>query len=99
MVKNLPANARDTGELGLIPRSGRSPGGGSGNSLQYSCWKLPGTEEPGGRQCWCHKHDSMHLSRIVHRSSHYIFQSIAKLYFLKTELSDGSNPITGYCIR
>ena len=51
VVKNLPANARDTGELGLIPRSGRSPGGGSGNSLQYSCWKLPRTEKPGGRQC------------------------------------------------
>ena len=47
MVKNLPANARDTGELGLIPRSGRSPGGGSGNSLQSSCWKHPRTEEPG----------------------------------------------------
>ena len=50
VVKNLPANARDTGELGLIPRSGRSPGGGSGNSLQYSCWKHPRTEEPGGLQ-------------------------------------------------
>ena len=51
VAKNLPASAGDTGELGLIPRSGRSPGGGSGNSLQYSCWKLPRTEKPGGRQC------------------------------------------------
>ena len=34
MVKNLPANARDAG---LIPGSGRSPGGGNGNPLQYSC--------------------------------------------------------------
>ena len=50
VVKNLRANASNTGELGLIPRSGRSPGGGSGNSLQYSCWKLPRTEEPGGLQ-------------------------------------------------
>ena len=33
VVKNLPANAGDTG---LISGSGRSPGGGNGNSLQYS---------------------------------------------------------------
>ena len=37
MVKNLPANAGDTGDMGLIPGSGRSPGGGNGNLLQYSC--------------------------------------------------------------
>ena len=37
MVKNPPANAGDTGNVGLIPGSGRSPGGGHGNSLQYSC--------------------------------------------------------------
>ena len=34
MVKNLPANAED---VGLIPGSGRSPGEGNGNPLQYSC--------------------------------------------------------------
>ena len=37
MVKNLPANAGDTRDVGLIPRLGRSPGIGNGNSLQYSC--------------------------------------------------------------
>ena len=31
MVKNLPANGEDAGDLGLIPESGRSPGGGNGN--------------------------------------------------------------------
>ena len=36
MVKNLPAN---TGDAGLIPGLGRSPGGGNGNPLQYSCPK------------------------------------------------------------
>ena len=36
MVKNLPANAGDTGDAGLIPGSGRSPGGGHGKPLQYS---------------------------------------------------------------
>ena len=36
VVKNLCANA---GDVGLIPRSGRSPGEGNGNQLQYSCWE------------------------------------------------------------
>ena len=39
MVKNLPANSGDTGDSGLIPGSGISPGEGNGNPLQYSCLK------------------------------------------------------------
>ena len=38
MVKNPPANA---GDLGLIPGSGRSPGGRNGNPLQYFCLENP----------------------------------------------------------
>ena len=41
MVKNPPANARDARDSDLIPESGRSPGGGHGNSLQYSCLENP----------------------------------------------------------
>ena len=37
MVKNPPANAEDTRDEGSIPGSGRSPGEGKGNLLQYSC--------------------------------------------------------------
>ena len=37
MVKNLPANAGDARDAGLIPGSGRSPGEGNGNPLQYPC--------------------------------------------------------------
>ena len=37
VVKNSPANAGDLRDVGLIPGSGRSPGGGHSNSLQYSC--------------------------------------------------------------
>ena len=44
-VKNPPANA---GDLSLIPGSGKSPGEGNGNTLQYSCWRIPWTEKPGG---------------------------------------------------
>ena len=41
MVKNLPANAGDIRNVGFIPGSGRSPGGGNGNPLQYSCLENP----------------------------------------------------------
>ena len=41
MVKNPSANAGDVGNTGLIPGWGRSPGGKSGNPLQYSCWGNP----------------------------------------------------------
>ena len=37
LVKNLPANARDIRDAGLIPGLGRSPGGVHSNPLQYSC--------------------------------------------------------------
>ena len=48
MVKNLPVNA---GGAHLIPGSGRSPGEGNGNPLQYSCLSsIPWTEEPDGLQ-------------------------------------------------
>ena len=36
-VKKLPANARDAGDAGPVPGLGRSPGGGHGNPLHYSC--------------------------------------------------------------
>ena len=41
MVKNLLASAGDTRDVGSIPGSGRSPGGGCGNPLQYSCLENP----------------------------------------------------------
>ena len=41
MVKNPPADAGDVRDTGLMPGSGRSPGGGHGNSLQYSCLENP----------------------------------------------------------
>ena len=37
MLKNPPASAGDTRNLGSVPGLGRSPGGGNGNPLQYSC--------------------------------------------------------------
>ena len=49
-VKNLPASAGDAAEVSSIPGLGISPRKGNGNSLQYSCLKIPWTEEPGGLQ-------------------------------------------------
>ena len=47
VVKNLPANAGDIRDTGLIPGSGRSTGGGHGNPFQYSC-----LENPTDREVW-----------------------------------------------
>ena len=56
MVKNLPANAGDVREVGSIPGSGRSPGGGHGNPLQYSCLEnLLEQRSLAGYNPWGHK--------------------------------------------
>ena len=47
VIKNQPANAGDIRDLGLIPGSVRSPGGGNGNPLQYF-----GLENPVDRGSW-----------------------------------------------
>ena len=56
-VTNLPANAGDTGDAGLIPWLRRSPGEGNGNPLQYSCLEkshkqrnLAGYSPEGGKE-------------------------------------------------
>ena len=41
VVKDLPVNAGDFRDVGLIPGSGRFPGGGHGSPLQYSCLENP----------------------------------------------------------
>ena len=59
VVKNSPANAGDVRDTGSIPESGRSPGKGNGNPLQYSFPENPWTEEPGRLQ-------SIELQRVGH---------------------------------
>ena len=46
--KNPPVSAGAIEEVGSIPGSGRSSVEGKGHPLQYSCWVIPWTEEPGG---------------------------------------------------
>ena len=59
MVKNLPANAGEARDLGLIPGLERSTGIGNDNPFQYSCWKIPWKEGPGRLQ-------SMRSQRVRH---------------------------------
>ena len=62
LVKNPPSNAGDVRDAGSIPGSGRSPGEGNGNPLQYLAWRIPWTEEPGRLQ-------SMGLQRVRHATT------------------------------
>ena len=76
VVKNLSANAGDIRGASLIPWSGRSPGEGHGNPLQFLAWKIPWTEEPGG--LW-----STGPQRVGHNRSnlaHAVSVSRASLY-------------------
>ena len=60
MVKNLPASAGDIRDKGSIPRLGKSPEGGHGNPLWYSCLENP--MDRGAWQATVHR---------VHRVGHY----------------------------
>ena len=53
MVKNLPAIAGDIRDVSLISESGRSPGGGHGNPVQYPCLE--------------NSHEQRSLGAVVHR--------------------------------
>ena len=60
MIKNLPANERVARDVGLIPGSGRSPGGGHGNPLHYSWLKNPyGQRNLASPSPWGHKESDM----------------------------------------
>ena len=48
VVKTPPANAGEERDVGSIPGSGRSPGGGHVTHSSILAWKVPWTEEPGG---------------------------------------------------
>ena len=74
VVKNPPANAGDVRDTVLTPGLGRSPGGGNGNPLQYSCWENPmdrRTEEAGG----LHSIGSQSQTRVKQLSTHATWPS------------------------
>ena len=89
VVKNLLANAGDAGDMGLIPRSERSPGGGNGNPLQYYC-----LENSMDRGVW-QAIQSMGSQTIEHyctnTTAHYSYSAISAhmLYAVVTEVVMG----------
>ena len=74
VVRNLPANAGDTGEPGLIPKSARSSGGGNGNPLQDSCLGNP--IDTGAWRATVQSHSQTWLS--MHLYAHDTFQNYMK---------------------
>ena len=73
VVKNPPASSGDPGDGVSIPGSERSSGVGSGNPLQYSCQKIPRTEEPGRLQSMGSQrvgHDRVHACARTHTHTH-----------------------------
>ena len=69
MVKNPPASAGDTVDVGSIPGSGRSPGEGNGNPFQYSCLGDSMEEEPGRlHSTWGHKESN--ATEYAHSCTH-----------------------------
>ena len=50
MVRNPSASAGDVRDVGSIPESGRSPGGGNATHSSILAWSVPWIEEPGGLQ-------------------------------------------------
>ena len=78
-VKNPPAKAEGIKDVSLMPESGMSPGGGNGNSLQYSYLGNPthGQKSLAGDRAWSHKESDM-----TEQPNTYTQQSF-KLYFIQ----------------
>ena len=74
MVKNPPANSGDARDVGSIPGSGRSPGDGNGNPLQYSCLGNP-TDR--GAQ-WAAVHRVAESDVTEHTNTHNLAKSALK---------------------
>ena len=68
MVKNPSAKAGDARDVGSIPGSGRFPGGGHGNPLQYSCLKNP--MDRGAWRATGHRVEKVHTHTHTHTHTH-----------------------------
>ena len=96
MVKNPPANA---GEVGSVPRWGRSPGEGNGNPFQHSCLGNPWTEEPGGlwsmesqrvREDFVTKYQSYHNVNVFEKYHYISFTQSRDFLLLQDTLYAGN---------
>ena len=86
MVRNLPANVRDARDSGLVPGSGRSPGGGNGNPLQYSCLVPVGLQSMGSQRVispFLSYFDSLLISKISYQVV-FSIRNLQELCFLSS---------------
>ena len=88
MPIDLPSSAYNAGDPGSIPGSGRSPGEGNGNALQYSTWKVPLMEEPGNLQ-------SMGSQRVGQTEQLHFLSFFPLLMFSLSFLAFPSWPLVG----
>ena len=73
-VKNSPASAGNLRDVGSIPGSGRSPGEGHGNPLQYFCLEHPhGQRSLAGYSPWGHKESDTTKQLSIAQHSMYIY--------------------------
>ena len=77
MVKNPPDSVGDVGDMGLISVSGRSPEGGNGNPLQYSC-----LENPMDRGTWW---ATVHGIRKSHTTEYGMTHNMYDTYYITCE--------------
>ena len=70
VVENPPGKAGDTGDVGSIPGMGRSPGGGSGDPLQYSCLENPLDRGAGWATVHGVKKSYTYIYIHIHRHTH-----------------------------
>ena len=78
MVKNPPANVGDTGDAGSIPGSGRSPGVGNGNLLQYSY--LGNTMDRGAWQATVHGSQRVGHDLVTKQQQQIYFTTLTFFY-------------------
>ena len=91
-VKNLPAGAGDTRDVGSVPGSGRSPGGGDGNPFEYSC-----LENPINKGAWgatVHSVAELNMTEHAHMQlweSHFISLNF-RVFFVKWDANNNNLP-------
>ena len=88
VVNNPPANAGDKRDMGLIPKSRRSPGGGHGNPLQHSCRENPhGQRSLAGYSLWGHKElDTTEGLSTAHTHTH-THTNTSRIFFIYLSIS------------
>ena len=108
VVKNLPANTGDIRDVGSIPGSGRSPGGGRGNPLQYSClensmdrgaWQatVHGVAKSRTRLSDSHTHTHTHNMYKIDKQQGLLYSTGSNTQYLITTYKGEESEINIYC--